>query len=95
MSDVPIASLDKMVASIEEEKKPAVTVAGTVQKILKEPGEPEKVEIAIERADPLYKEIRIDNTLEDAEGKKVRLKEGAEVDVTVEAPLGAVEKKPA
>jgi len=64
MSDVPRASLDKMVAGFEEEKKPTVTLAGTVQKILKEPGEPEKVEITIEGADALYKEIRIDNTLE-------------------------------
>lgn len=32
-----------------------------------------------------YREIRIENTLEDAQGKKVKLKEGAEVDVTIEA----------
>ena len=32
-----------------------------------------------------YCEIRIDNALEDAQGRKVKLKEGAEVDVTIEA----------
>jgi hypothetical protein len=94
MSDIPQrAAPDKMVTAVEEEKKPTVTLAGTVQKILKEFGEPEKAEIAIEGADALYQEIRIDNTLKNADGEKVRLKEGAEVDVTVEAPPGAFEKK--
>jgi hypothetical protein len=32
--------------------------------------------------------------LEDATGEKVRLKQGAEVDVIIEAPPDAVEKKP-
>lgn len=35
--------------------------------------------------DPLYREIRIENTLEDAQGKKMKLKERADVDITVEA----------
>ena len=36
-------------------------------------------------ADDLYREIRIENTLENSRGKKVQLKPGAQVDVTVEA----------
>lgn len=49
------------------------------------PGIPEKAQIAIEGAEDLYQEIRIDNTLTDKHGDKVRLKEGADVEVTVEA----------
>jgi len=41
----------------------------------------------------LYREIRVENTLKNAAGEKVRLKPGAEVDVTIEAPVEAVEKK--
>ena len=60
---------------------------GTVEKIIKSPypQEPEKAEISVEGADHLYREIRIENTLEDEKGKKVKLKVGASVDVTVEA----------
>jgi hypothetical protein len=50
-----------------------------------DPREPEKAEIAVEGADHLYREIRIENRLEDGDGKKVKLKQGAHVDVTVEA----------
>jgi len=67
--------------------KPSTTLPGTVEKIIKSsfPDEPEKAQIAIEGADHLYKEIRIENALEDENGNKVRLKQGAEVAVTVEA----------
>jgi hypothetical protein len=68
-------------------KKPKAVRPGTVQKIIKSPipDIPEKAEIAVEGADHLYKEIRIENTLEDEHGKKVKLKEGAHVEVVVEA----------
>lgn len=60
---------------------------GTVEKIIKSPfpEEPEKAQIAVEGADDLYKEIRIENELENDKGEKVKLKVGAHVDVTVEA----------
>lgn len=78
-----------------DNEKPAVTLSGVVEKIVKPitPNEPEKAQIAIQGADDLYKEIRVENTLENAAGEKVRLKPGAEVDVTIEAPIEAVEKK--
>jgi len=78
-------------------ERPAVKLPGIVEKIVKPitPNEPEKAQIAIEGADHLYREIRVDNTLENAAGEKVRLKPGAEVDVIIEAPASAVEKKPA
>jgi len=45
------------------------------------------------QADHLYREIRIENTLTDENGAKVRLKQGAEVEVTVEAsPEGTTPK---
>jgi hypothetical protein len=67
-------------------KKPKTTKPGTVQKIISaSPAESEKAQIDIEGADHLYREIRIDNTLKDGKGRKVKLKEGAHVEVTVEA----------
>ena len=69
------------------EEKPSVTLPGRVEKIIesRRPADPEKAQIAVEGADTLYREIRIENTLTDENGREVRLKEGAEVDVTVEA----------
>ena len=66
--------------------KPNVTLPGTVEKIIPPVGnEPEKAQIAVEGADDLYREVRIENTLQDADGEQVSLKQGAEVGVTVEA----------
>jgi hypothetical protein len=68
-------------------EKPSTTKPGTVKKIIKpvHPDLPEKAEIAVEGADELYREIRIENTLKDDQGKEVQLKPGAQVEVTVEA----------
>ncbi|HWY20399.1 MAG TPA: hypothetical protein VNX26_04215 [Candidatus Acidoferrum sp.] len=75
--------------------KPSITLPGTVEKIIKpsEPSEPEKAQIAIEGADDLYREIRIENSLTAENGTEVRLKKGAEVDVTVEADPKATTPK--
>ena len=74
-------------------ERATVTLPGAVQKIIERPAEPKKAEIAVEGADPLYKEIRIENTLEDEDGQEVELKLGAEVDVIVEADPEAVKPK--
>ena len=68
---------------------------GTVDKIIKPvvPSEPEKAQIDIKGADDLYREIRIENTLTDEHGEEVRLKEGAYVDVGIEADTDATLKK--
>jgi hypothetical protein len=60
---------------------------GTVKKVIQPPHPdlPEKAEIAVEGADELYREIRIENTLTDEKGNEVKLKPGAAVEVTVEA----------
>ena len=76
-------------------ENPSVTLPGTVEKIIKPiaSDDPEKAQIAVEGADHLYREIRIENTLTDENGHKVRLREGAEVEVTVEAPVEATTPK--
>jgi hypothetical protein len=69
------------------EKKANVRLPGTVEKIIPAVGDhmPEKAEIKIEGADDLYREVRIENKMIDAGGNTVKLKKGAEVDVTIEA----------
>jgi hypothetical protein len=80
----------------ETNEKATVTLPGTVEKIIPPivPSEPEKAQIAIEGAEDLYKEIRVENTLEDAAGNAVSLKKGAEVEVTIAAdPKATTPKK--
>jgi hypothetical protein len=69
---------------------------GTVQKLIKplRPGDPEKAQIEINEADDLYREIRVENELSDENGEKARLKQGAQVDVVVEADSSATLKVP-
>jgi hypothetical protein len=76
---------DSLTENVPE--KVNVTLPGTVEKIIPAIGNqiPEKAQIQLEGADELYREIRIDNTLEDADGNPVSLKKGADVDVTIEA----------
>jgi hypothetical protein len=68
-------------------KKPKTVKAGRVRKIIKpiHPSLPEQAEIEVHDADHLYREIRIENVLEDEQGYKVKLKEHADVDVVIEA----------
>jgi hypothetical protein len=76
-------------------EKPSITLPGTVEKIIKpsDPGQPEKAQIGIEGADEMFCEIRIENSLTTENGKQVRLKKGAKVDVTVEVDREAVNRK--
>ncbi len=71
-----------------EKTKASATLPGRVEKVISphpSSGEPEKAQIGIEGADHLYREIRVPNRLVDADGHKVKLKEGAEVEVRIEA----------
>jgi hypothetical protein len=81
--------------SPEEKDKPSTTLPGTVQKIIKpvDPQAEETAEIAIEGAEELYREIRVENTLKDEKGEEVALKEDAPVDVTIEADKKDTSKK--
>ncbi len=77
------------------DEKAAVTLPGTVEKIIPSigPNYPEKAQIAVEGAEELYREIRVENTLEDGQGKPVSLKLGADVEVTIEADSDATQPK--
>lgn len=78
-----------------EKEKPSVTLPGTVEKIIPpaHPSQPEKAQIGIEGADDLYREIRVENTLQDEAGNPVALKPGAQVEVTIEADIAATTPK--
>jgi len=71
--------------------KVVVILPGTVEEIIPAftpaigHSQAEKVQIAVEGAEALYREIRVDNTLHDEAGNPVSLKLGAEVEVTIEA----------
>jgi hypothetical protein len=73
------------------DEKASTSLPATVEKIIKSPapGIPEKAQIVVEGADHLYRELRIENTLTDENGDRVRLKQGADVEVTIEAEAGA------
>jgi hypothetical protein len=78
-------------------EKPAVTLPGTVEKIIPPltSNDPEKAQIAVEGAEDLYREIRVENTFQDAAGNDVQLKLGAQVEVTIEADKAdTIPKKP-
>jgi hypothetical protein len=70
-----------------ETKRPKTVKAGRVRKIIEpiHPNLPEQAEIEVHEADHLYRELRIENVLEDEQGQKVKLKEHADVDVVIEA----------
>jgi hypothetical protein len=69
---------------------------GTVEQIIKPPipSQREKAEISIDEADELYREIRIENVVADEKGEEAQLKQGAKVDVIVEANSDATTMKP-
>ena len=80
------------VSKSKSKGRAASTFPGKVEKVIHpqpHTGEPEKAQISVEGADHLYKEIRVPNQLVDDDGQKVKLKPGAEVDVTIEAEPAA------
>jgi hypothetical protein len=85
----------KKQAKEDEAKTAAVTLPGTVEKIIPPsfPTDPEKAQVAVDGADHLYREIRVENKLTTDTGTDVRLKPGAHVEVTIEAEREAVTRK--
>ena len=83
-----IAELNLDTSRIREQ--PSTTMPGTVDKIIPSLGssQPEKAQIAVDSADHRYRALRIENTLIDEHGDDVRLRKGANVDVTVTAKAG-------
>jgi len=86
---------DKTEGETASPDKATVTLQGTVDKIIPSVNEdePEKVQINLEGADDLYREIRVENTLTDGDGAPVSLKKGAEVEITIEADQQAIKPK--
>lgn len=79
----------------DPEEKVTTEMPAIVEKIIKPiiPGDTEKAEIRVEGADHLYREIRIENNMTNADGEAVKLKEGAEVNLVIEAdPKDTVKK---
>jgi predicted DNA-binding antitoxin AbrB/MazE fold protein len=67
------------------DEKLSTTLPGVVEKIIKPVAldDTEKAQIVVEGADHLYREIRIENTMKNAQGETVGLREGAQVDVVI------------
>jgi len=61
----------------------------TVNKVIKPFFGPEKAQIDIPEADDLYREIRVENVLDAEGGGKAKLREGAAVEVIIEADSDA------
>ncbi|HWZ98058.1 MAG TPA: hypothetical protein VN025_09875 [Candidatus Dormibacteraeota bacterium] len=79
----------------KSDEKATVTLPGKVEKIIPSivPSDPDKVQITVEGAEDLYKEIRVDNVLIDEKGAEVELKKGADVEITIAADPEAVTDK--
>jgi hypothetical protein len=78
-----------------DDEKPSATLTGTVEKVIKPPHPdlPEMAQVAVDQAEDLYREIRIENKLTDESGQAVALKPGATVEVTIEAdPKDTIKK---
>lgn len=88
---------DKSNDDNRDNEKAEVTLPGVVEKVIQpvHPSQPEKAQISVEGAEDLYREIRVENMLQDADGNPVKLKEGAEVEVTIAADPEATTAKDA
>ena len=77
-----------------EQATPTVKLHGVVDKIVPpvDANGTGKAQIVIQEAEELYKEIRIDNALENGDGETVKLKHGTEVDVIIAVPVDGGDK---
>ena len=77
-------------------KKKQKKLHGTVKRVIRPTysSGKEKAEIDIREAEDLYREIRVENELTNEEGEKASLKQGAEVDIILEADSDSIMKKP-
>jgi len=78
-----IAELNLDTSRIPEQ--PSLTMPGTVEKIIPSarPSQPEKAQITVDGAYRQHRDLRIENALIDEHGDDVKLKKGAQVEVTV------------
>jgi hypothetical protein len=67
--------------------KPTIQIRGKVEKIIPAtPTRPEIAQIFLTCADETFTELRVKNNFEGVTGDSVRLKQGAEVVISVELP---------
>jgi hypothetical protein len=68
-------------------EQPSSTMPGTVHKIIpaQRSTQPEQAQIAVDGAKHRHRDLRIENSLTDENGEEVKLKKGAQVEVTVKA----------
>jgi|SRR5579864_2229876 2'-5' RNA ligase len=73
-----------------QRNKPWKTVPAVVNKLVKSvlSDEPDKVEISITGAQDLFREIRIENSFSNVDGRLIALTSGVHLDVTFEAETG-------
>lgn len=85
-----IAELNLDTARVQEQ--PSVSMPGIVNKVIPSPrvNRPEKAQIAVDGADYLYRDLRIENILTDEHGDDVILKKGDHVEVTIKGESKAV-----
>ncbi len=73
-------------ANVTRDARVEKTLAAIARHVIKPfASEPERVEISIPEAADLYREIRIENTFLDRQGRRVALSPGTAVDVTFKA----------
>lgn len=69
-------------------EKPRTTWKGRVRKIIQpHPNLPEIAEITVHGAGELYRELRIENSLLDEHGRKLKFREDADVTLIIETDL--------
>ena len=67
----------------------SVTLRGSVDKIISSPGgRGQVVQIIVEGAEPLYREIRIRNPFQDASGNVITLQSASEVEISIKVLTG-------
>lgn len=87
MSHAPLDGHDKN--QTHSSDGASVTLRGIVEKIVPSENNPsDAVQIAIEGAESLYREIRIQNLLQNADGGVVALQPGSEVEITIKVSKG-------
>jgi hypothetical protein len=72
---------------IWQRNRPWKTVPAVVNKVMPSAylNQPDKVEISIPAADPLFREVRLENSVTNLDGQIVALKSGAHLEITIEA----------
>jgi hypothetical protein len=79
--------MQRDLATVRIPEQASTSMRATVAKIIpsRDRKQPEKAQIAVDKAARRYRNLRIENSLTDKHGDEVKLKKGAHVEVTVAA----------